>query len=223
MNQPPGLIGIASNTMGRYREFNMSLDTVNIPPQSAKTYETGCDIAFNFNNLCRKLLKNKELQWLWILGDDHVFKSDVLESLLNRNVDIVAPLCLKRTSPFRPVIYTLSDEKYYQIKQDYLKGREGLVEVAACGNAGMLIRRHVIEKMGGDWHRVGWQFPEHGGSDLYFCKRATEEGFKIYVDLDNPIGHIAHMATWPVRDKAGEYSAGIREALDIPKGIGDNI
>jgi hypothetical protein len=218
-SQSPGLIGIASSTMGRYREFDISLNTVQKVPRTAITWETGCDVAFNFNNLCRKLLKNEGLQWLWILGDDHIFKPDILTRLLERDVDIVAPLCLKRSRPFLPVTYsskyTSQGEQYCQIDWDYLKGKEGLIEVSAVGNAGMLVKRSVIKKMADDWHRVGWYIPEHGGSDLYFCKRATEEGFKIHVDLDNSIGHIAHMAVWPVKQN-GEYSAGIREALDIP-------
>ncbi|MGR3303275.1 MAG: hypothetical protein ACUZ8I_12335, partial [Candidatus Scalindua sp.] len=101
---PPGLIGIASSTMGRYREFDISLSTVGVPQGSGITYETGCDVAYNFNNLCRKLLRRTDYEWLWILGDDHVFQPDTLNRLIGRNVDIVAPLCLKRTRPFGPVI-----------------------------------------------------------------------------------------------------------------------
>lgn len=210
-----GLIGIASNTMGRYREFDISLNAVRKPLGSLVTWETGCDMAFVYSNMCRKLIESKELEWLWILGDDHVFKPDILMNLLSRNVDIVVPLCLKRSRPFRPVLYKVDDGQYYQQGFDYLKDKSGLLEVPAAGNAGMLVRRKVIEKIGDDWHRVGWQFPEHGGSDLYFCKRAVEKGFKIYVDLNNSIGHITHMALWPVKYNGG-YSVGIREALDLP-------
>lgn len=224
---PPGLIGVASNTMGRYREFDISLRTVSSPDKSVVAYEIGCDIAFNFNNLCRRVLKDNSLQWLWVLGDDHIFKPDTLTKLLERNVNIVTPLCLKRSSPFQPVIYKVNDGKHYPAGLDYIKNETGLFEVDACGNAGMLIRRNVIEEIADDWHRVGWLEAEHGGSDLYFCKRARDHGFKLYVDLDNPIGHIAHMAVWPMKNEQDhilpEYVPGIREALDLPGGKFDRV
>lgn len=215
--RPPGLIGISSSTMGRYREFDMTLSTVEIPPASSMTWEIGLYLALNYNNLCRKLLASKDLQWLWILNDDHVFRPDILTKLLDRNVDIVMPLCLKRTSPFYPVIYETQEKGFKQLDFDYIKDKEGLIEVAGTGHAGILIRRSVIEKMENDWHRVGWLNTEYDACDLYFCKKARDMGFKIYVDLDNPIGHLAHMAVWPYRNKNGEYSTGIREALDLPK------
>lgn len=217
----PGIVGVITSTMSRYQEFHMTLGTVKMPFGSVMTWEMGLDIAFNLNNLCRKLLENKKMQWLWILGDDHLFLPDVLTRLLAKCKDIVVPLCAKRTHPFHPVIYTRKESKYYQINWESLKNRTGLIEVDGVGNAGMLIRRNVIEKLGDDWHRMGWQIPEHGGSDLYFCKRATEEGFQLYVDLDNHIGHIAHMGVWPVTTVNGlrknrVYNAEIREALNIP-------
>ncbi len=202
--------------MGRYREFDITLNDVQKPADCGVFWKTGCDMAKSFNDLCRMFLEHKRFEWLWILGDDHVFHPELLIRLLGRNVDIVSPLCLKRTSPFRPVVYTEREGKYWQISSDRLDGKTGLLRVAACGNAGMLIRRRVIEKIGDDWHRVGWQTPESGGSDLYFCKRATENGFDIHVDLDNHLGHIAHMAVWPVINEQGEYSAATREALDLP-------
>jgi len=222
---PPGLIGVASSTMGRYREFDITLHSVKKPPASFVRYELSLDIAYNFSNMCRKVLENKDYHWLWILGDDHILEKDILLRLLGRNVDIVAPLCLQRVDPFLPVIYEFRKEVdksnippncYWQVNHDWLRDKKGLVEVDACGNAGMLIRRNVIEKIAEDWFRTGWQSSERSGSDLYFCKKAMEAGFKIHVDMDNPIGHIAHMGIWPMRKPDGECSVAIRTASDIP-------
>lgn len=215
-NHPPGLIGIASNTMGRYREFNQSLDNVEIPKMSKVRWEVGGDIAFNFNNLCRFFLEHEELQWLWILGDDHTFRRNTLMKLLGRDVDIVVPLCLKCTPDFGPVAYKVKDGKHYQLTLNYFEGKTGLLRVDACGNAGMLIRRHVIEDIGDDWHRVGWIDPDRGSSDLYFCKKAREADFDIHVDLDNHIGHLMHMAVWPTRDINNTYSVGIGQGYEYP-------
>ena len=213
----PVITGIACSSLGRYREFDITLRNVQTPPGSTISWSIGLDIAHNYNNLCKSLLEHKEYKWLWILGDDHVLRPDILMNLIKRDVDIVAPLCLQRAQPFAPVIYKSEGGKHYQADFGFLKGKKGLIEVDACGNAGMLIRREVIEAIGGDWHRVGWIQPDRGSSDLYFCKRAKEKGYKIHVDLDNTIGHIAHMSVWPVRDFNNEYSLAIREALYLGK------
>ena len=223
VEHPPGLVGISSSTMGRYREFDITLGRVTIPRGSIVSWQIGLYLALNYNNLCRELLKNKELEWLWILNDDHVFKPDILTRLLERNVDIVMPLCLKRSGPFQPVIYEAYESGgYKQLEFDYINGKEGLLEVDGIGHAGILIRRNVIEKMKENWHKVGWLNSEYDACDLYFCKKAKEEGFKIFVDLDNTIGHLTHMAVWPVKEN-GEYSVGVREALNMPKDKLDRV
>ena len=214
---PPGLIGIVSSTMGRYREFDASLNATHIPKTSAIWWEIGLDLARGYNNICEKFLEDGRLQWLWILGDDHTFKENTLMNMLDRNVDIVVPLCLQRVPPFKPVLYSLRDDKHWQLTCEELNYRKGLMEVDAAGNAGMLIKRRVIEQIESDWHRVGWLEPDRSSSDLYFCKRARDNGFKIHVDLDNPIGHISHMAVWPTKDMNGEYNVGIGRAMEYPE------
>lgn len=222
----PGLIGIASSTMGRYREFDICLHSLEIPEGTPKpiTWEIGCSIAVNFNNMCYAILASKHLEWLWIMGDDHVFDQNLLLRLLDRDVDIVAPLCLRRNPKYEPTIHDLIETNvgwgHPNLGWKYIEGKSGMIQVPACGNAGMLVKRSVIEEMGNDWHRVGWSVnPAIGGSDLWFCKRARELDIPIpiHVDLDNKIGHINHMAVWPTKDKDGAYSVEIRIAMDIPK------
>jgi hypothetical protein len=197
----------------------MSLDNVEIPKMSKVKWEVGCDVALNYNNLCKALLADENLKWLWILGDDHTFKINTLSRLLDRNVDIVVPLCLKRTPPFGPVVYKIEDGSHYQRTLNYFDQKKGLLKVDACGNAGMLIKRHVIENIGSDWHRVGWIEPDQGSSDLYFCKRARETGYEINVDLDNHIGHLCHMAVLPTRDINGSDNVGIGQGHEFPDEI----
>ena len=36
-----------------------------------------------------------------MIGDDHAFLPDMIERLVLHDVDVVAPLCLQRASPFR--------------------------------------------------------------------------------------------------------------------------
>lgn len=212
----PGVIGITSATMSRYVEFHISKDRVIRPPGSVYTYEYSVGIAQNFNNMCETTLKDTKWEWLWILGDDHTFDDGLLMRLLDRRVDIVVPLCLRRNAPYWPVINGSMEDGHPALDDTAIQGKTGLMEVDACGNAGMLIRRHVLARMGGDWHRAGCQKSGAGGPDLWFCMKAREAGFKILVDLDNPILHIMHMAVVAVRDKDGNYRAKIAPPLDMP-------
>lgn len=204
---PKGVVGIASAFLGRYREFDACLNSVWLPPASVKQWCLGVDPCHHFNDMCRKVLSDKDLQWVWILGDDHVFTQDLWLNLYERNVDIVVPLCLRR-SGFTPVLNEGEDKGFAAIQDSwkYLSGKKGLIEwPGVCGNAGMLIRRNVLEAMEPPWFRAGQLNPEFSASDLFFCHLAQKSGFKIHVDLDNHIGHINHTAIWPRRDEAGEW------------------
>ncbi len=212
----PGIIGTASATMSRYVEYNQCLWRVQKPDNTGVMWETSIGIAENFNRMCEQIMQNTQYEFLWILGDDHVFKPNLLMNLLDRELDIVVPLCLRRHPPYWPVINGKPEDKHPALDWDAIEGKSGLIEVDACGNAGMLIRRHVIEKLARDWHRAGCLKSGAGGPDLWFCMRARKEGFKIYIDTDNPIGHMTHMAVWPVKDDNGVWRVEIRPALDMP-------
>ena len=209
-----GVIGVATSFLGRYREFDVSVNRVVAPPGSVREWFMGVNIAFHFNNMIRKMLKG-DYQWVWILGDDHVFQPNLLMRLLERNVDVVVPLCLRRNNPFFPVISGGEEQQYRSLKADgwdSIKGKSGLMELAdlTTGNAGMLIKRHVAETMPGPWFENGKLNPETNGMDIWFCKKVRDHGFSLYLDLDNTIGHLTHVAVWPTRDENNAYSPDIR-------------
>lgn len=217
----PGLIGIASATMGRYREFDICKTALKVPKGTEVRWETGCSLGVAHSNLCNAVLNDRRMRWLFLLDDDHVFKSDILINLLDRNVLVVNPFCLKKNSPHHPVIHNMIKEHdgyaHPCLGWDFIQGKSGLIRTPASGNAGRLIRREVIEKMAWDWYRVGWgKDPTVGGCDLYFCKRLQDLGIPLCMDLDNPIGHIQHYAVWPKKNDNNQYSVEIRPATNLP-------
>jgi GT2 family glycosyltransferase len=157
----------------------------------------GVDIPGNYNNMLMEVRK-KDYEWVWILGDDHVFKDDLLMNLLDRDVDIVVPLCAMRHKPFNPVIRKLPKDYSRSEDWNFLQGKSGLVELTEqnVGNGGMLIRRKVISMMKYPWFENG-KIGIGTGCDLYFCEKAREAGFKIHLDLDNVLGHITQAIVWP--------------------------
>ena len=148
-NHPPGLVGTCTHYLGRYREFDTALSMAIVPNESVKQYYMGVDVANNFNSMVENLLANEPWKWLWILGDDHVFTNDLWVNLYERNVDIVVPLCLHRDG-FQPVLSYGEDKGFERIPNawDEIKGKTGLMKwTGTCGNAGMVIRRNVFEKL----------------------------------------------------------------------------
>lgn len=216
---PVGAIGVISSYLGRYREFDVCLSQIQAPNGCPILWHIGINAAFNLNETVRGM--KEEHQWLWILGDDHVFKPDLLLKLLQRDVDVVVPLCLRRSYPYHHVIHEGKDNEkqaFGRAPYDFLDGQSGLIDVTGktIGNAGMLIKRHVLEAIPDPWFEVGKTHPEVMGGDLYFCHKAFRAGFKLFLDTDNPIGHINHMAVWPYQDeKTGKWCAEVRKAGDV--------
>jgi len=173
-------------------------------------------VAANMNAGIRLALESDK-QWFWIMDDDHVFSDDLLIGLLERNVDIVTPLYLRRRAPFLPVLHGDASREYTRYNFNYLKGKSGLVDVTADGSlptGGMLIRRHVLEGMEDPWFETGQIDSEYGSWDIYFCEKARQAGFRLFVDTDNVMGHITPVAIWPVCGENGEWGFDIRQVYE---------
>jgi hypothetical protein len=96
----------------------------------------------------------------------------------------------------RQLVYTMPDST-------------GLEEVGSIGTGIMLIKKEVFQNMSEPWFDMPWQVGKRGymGEDVFFCKKAQELGFKVYIDHDvsKEIGHIGtfefkHDHTWVMRD-----------------------
>jgi hypothetical protein len=208
LKDEPGLIGIASHFLGRYREFDISLSNTAKPAGTVIEWQTGMSVAANFNNCIRMMLEDEKLRWIWFLGDDHEWKPNLLTALLYRNVDVVVPLCVRRAFPFRPVILTSKEKGYESLGFDWLNSKRGLIEATndlSLGNAGMLVKREVLEEIEAPWYEYGTINPEVGASDLCFFEKLRESGARMYLDTDNVLGHITHVALYPNRDENRNY------------------
>ena len=197
-DHPPGTIGVCAAELARFSVFTMSLVGVLKPPETQIRVAMGTNIAGNANWLA----EHTDGDWLWLLGDDHVFDTGLLLRLLDRDVDVVAPICLMRQAPFKPVVFAgeHEDGRHYFHDGDEWDATppEGILKVHAVGGAGMLIRKHVLDAIGPPWFDFTMTSEGHRiGEDLSFCRRIRQAGFDIHVDLENPIGHLTTTAVWP--------------------------
>ena len=204
-----GTIGVVSGELTRYADFSLALLHILKPPGTKLAWVQGVNISHN----CNRLVKNMVGDWLWMIGDDHIFDPDILVRLLEHDADVVVPLCLKRSAPFDLVIYSGENEEgQLRAFSDDLP-ESGLVEVHAAGQAGMLVRRHVLEAIPDPvFETYGTQ-----NEDIVFCRKIREAGFKIWCDVDTQLGHIGLMHVWPkYQDDSWGVGLNVGDGQEIP-------
>jgi len=202
----PGVIIIPCGNVGRYREFDMSLAGLIKPRGTNVDYRMSTNIASSINRAIKMM--NDDDEWVWILNDDHTFKPNLLVNLLDRNVDVVVPLCCTRQQPFIPVILDLPENEYRHMGWQFLEGKSGciLATDVSLGGAGMLIRRNVLEIIPQPWFEVGKAGnPEVLSEDTFFYTKLRQYGISYYLDLDNYLGHITHAVVMPTKTEKGDW------------------
>lgn len=211
----PGTVGVVSGELSRYSIFSMAL--LNLLSYSGELishfdWMTGSNVTGNCNDLARRM----QGDWLWLIGDDHVFHPDLLERLVMHDVDVVVPLCLQRSAPYPHVVYEGEDHDA-DVEGTHIlhtsMPEEGLFEIYASGQAGMLIKKHVLDEIGEPW------FETYGrqNEDLEFCRKIRNAGFKIHCDASALLGHIAQVIVWPHNHE--EYKWGVRMNVGAEQNI----
>jgi GT2 family glycosyltransferase len=195
---PPGLLAILTRTIS-YAPFWQTVTSLQIPPGSSLITSEGTAISFQRNAAVEHLLANPELAWLWFLDDDHLIPPATCATLLAHNLPIVGGLYYTRRDPLRLTAMRLSRDEagrpsaFHPLKPPL---KPGLHQVDGMGMGCTLIRREVFEKVENPWFLAD-QYGLQNGEDFYFCLKAGDAGYKIYVDSSVRIGHLTTMAIRP--------------------------
>jgi hypothetical protein len=200
----------------------MSLRT---PAGSAVSWQIGTLIGRSLNQAFQNMMDNPALQWIWIMGDDHTYAPDTILRLLEHGKDVIAPVCLNRLPPLDPTIVEHIGPGKGRLKPLEDLPTSGLYKLAdneTCGDAGLLIRRNVLEalspeKMGEAWH-ASRKSGALDAEDQSFIQKIKANGFDVFVDLETTIGHIVNITAEPViREGKWEIalSAGNRPMINI--------
>ena len=213
MEHGPGAICVASGELARYPHFTHSMLNVLRPKGTVVEMHMGLNVAANFNAGLRRMMAEPHLEWVWIMGDDHEFDPTTLLRLLDRQVDIVVPLVVRRQPPFIPVLFKEpeSDTPLGQFPPYHWHQLppSGLQEVHTAGSAGMLIRRPVLEALDDPWFELGKMGQDLTNEDTYFCKKAQAAGFRIYADLDVVMDHWTPVSLRPVKTTDGAWTVAL--------------
>lgn len=131
-------------------------------------------------NLVKKALELKCTHLLFI-DSDMVFEKDAFERLMKRKKDIVGVTYNVRRLPLQKIQWKAIGKP----KRDFY-------EVEAVPAGFMLIDLNILKNLLHPW--FFWEVDELGnpvtGEDCWFCTRAREKGYKVWVDLSLKIGHV---------------------------------
>ena len=222
---PPGSVCMITGEIVRYAQSMQALQALIAPAGSILSWHMGMLVARSINDAFATVMEKPELQWAWIMGDDHTYSPDILMSLIKRDKEVIVPLCLNRVPPMDPTIVQVDPEHNTRgLKPLEDLPTSGLYKLGpneSCGDAGMLIRRSVLEKSGPKWYER-MKSGAHQAEDDEFVAKLKMLGFDIYVDLDDRIGHIGAVnfvpeivdGKWVVRS----IGAGYRRIADLKVG-----
>ena len=153
-------------------------------PDAKLLHLIGNDIADQRN----KAVLQSEGDWLWFIDTDMIFAPEILERLLSHEVEFVQVLCMMRHPPHVPLLYEENEFK----RNLAPVGPPRLVEVKSLGAGGTLYRKVLFETIPHPWFEG-----VIGTEDTNFAQKARQAGFKLYVDLASPVGHLTPMIVWP--------------------------
>ncbi len=198
-HQPFGTVIVPSTGAPRYLSFYQALDRLHVPQGTRLLYAISSDLTMGLNQAMEGFIG----EWVFLLGDDHTYHPDLLMRLLGWNLPAVTGLNIGRVSPFKPIVSIPGQRlaEWSEIPTDTALWYPPRGWVP--GNAGMLIRRSVIEQMDKPYFMAGQILPHAGCEDLYFVQQVQKVTGGVPVDLGAILGHTNHFAVTPQLTERG--------------------
>jgi len=138
-------------------------------------------------HLCEQAISLGCTHILFMDTDQVYHDTDLIPRLLAHGKDIVGGKVHRRYPPFEPILNV--DRQHVD---DGIIDRGGLVEVDATGTGCLLVRIDALNNIPKPWFEMSVN--DDGkpiGEDIGFCYKAKGVGYRIYVDCDVEIGHLA--------------------------------
>jgi glycosyltransferase involved in cell wall biosynthesis len=201
----PGTVIIPAASLARYAEFWISVESLVVPYGTKLISVRGADIPYQLN----ESIRNMSGEWIFILGDDHTFDPDLLLKLLDRQADVVIPIVPRRDPPFVPVLMhgpIAPHMARYNWSELPISGTFQLPKWDSAGQAGAVIRKSVLDKLGDPWFEGGKLTPGRLMEDMYFIQRLHELDIPITIDCDQVMTHIANITVKPFRHEGRWYA-----------------
>lgn len=138
------------------------------------------------NKIVKKFLESTATHLMFV-DSDIQFPPDGINTLVERDKDIIGGLYFRRQAPHLPTINRIK-EKSLEIPTDFPWDKPFKVDVVATGF--MLIKRKVLEEIKPPYFYFRNFHDKAIGEDVYFCLKARERKIDVWCDPTIPLGHV---------------------------------
>ncbi len=207
---PPGSIVAPQDHLGRYPDFEISLEKVQVPKGSLLFRPRGGSMTLNCNIGVRSALHSGKGTWIWFIDDDQTFQPDIILRLLEHDKDLVAPIVPMRYPPFKPVLYkeldiNMEKREFICTPYEWEELGSGLMKVNGLPKSGLLVKERVWKALSDPWFRMGLIQPDQIDDDRVFMVEIRQAGYELWADLDQVVPHITSGAISVTRNSLGHY------------------
>lgn len=165
------------------------------------------------NKIVQNAIDNK-MSHIMFIDSDMYFEPEAINKLLEHDKDIVAGLYYRKLPPHQP---NITERKGDLLRFPRVWPKNKPFKIFAAGTGFMLIKTSVFEKLEEPWFYFASLGDQYMGEDIYFCKKAGDAGFDVWVDPTIEIGHIGDY-TYDRKDydvyREGEPEENIEELWD---------
>lgn len=168
---------------GEYIKTRTAFCLFNLKTDATIIMQMGCDVAHNRNNLAQMALDGNYSHILFI-DTDMIFAPDTLQRMLAHDKDIIACAYNKRRFPLESVVSPLDTSKVnHSLPSELFKAH-------SAGLGMMLIKVDVLTKMAYPFFDFTYRDTKRIGEDVYFCEKARELGYDVWIDPTIPVNHL---------------------------------
>lgn len=192
----PSILVAVPHTGAVSTQWAFGLWQLGVDAKCLLSFHAGAPIDASRNKLVDEMEKNG-CDWLFFLDSDVIPPKGTIDTLLSHNLPIVGGLYYTRISPIIPTVWVNNpdDSGATYIPKNFQPGE--ITEADAIGMGCCLIHKRVFDKL--DKPYFNWTLDEDGNKgvseDFYFCKKAKEAGFKIFVDTRISCEHMGSFNT----------------------------
>lgn len=140
-----------------------------------------------------------EYDWLFWVDDDAVWTPEQALALIEHDKDIVSGCTVLADNKTYNVCKHMRDDDlikngtFDMLDRERLQQEQGLFEADYVGFAFMAVKKGVFERMEYPWFEIPTRtigdITDMTSEDCWWCIKAREKGFKIWVDPKIVLGH----------------------------------
>lgn len=144
-------------------------------------------------NKIAKMAIEKGFTHVMMIDQDIAFETEGINKLLAHDKDIIAGLYFRKTPPHQPTIAQTVDGKL-TIPEVFPKKK--LFEVTSVGTGFMMVKTEVYKNLKYPYYfyRYHNKNKTYVGEDVYFCLKAREKNYKVWVDPTIELAHVGDYA-----------------------------